>query len=158
MSIPTDSERTAPLSVARQAWLSERLAQEPDVRRGRFPFRDTTLARADIEWLLSDLPAAGLDLRGAILRGGDLESLSLTGVLLGLAHRDWVHATQEERRSAAADLSGADLRNARLDRAELSSARLESANLIGARLNGARAAAAIFEHANLSLATCNGAV
>jgi len=47
------SWRTGPeIDAERQKFLTERLAIAPDIQRGIYPFKDVSLTRADIEWLL----------------------------------------------------------------------------------------------------------
>src|SRR5260370_30594710 len=48
------SWRTEPeIGRARQAYLAERRAIKPDIQQGTYPFKDITLTRADVEWLLA---------------------------------------------------------------------------------------------------------
>ncbi|MBV9259112.1 MAG: hypothetical protein JO215_13945, partial [Ktedonobacteraceae bacterium] len=45
--------RTEPeIDLDRQAFLSMQRMITPDIERGRYPFKDIKLGRADIEWLL----------------------------------------------------------------------------------------------------------
>src|SRR5437763_4829986 len=97
---PSFSWRTEPeIDTERQKFLSERLAINPDIQRGIYPFKDVKLNRADIEWLLmthegghgpvdwNDIRQrnrVGLDLRGADLRHVDLRNLPLTRMRSGL--------------------------------------------------------------------------
>ena len=75
--------RTEPeIDNERQAYLTRQLALLPDPQRGVYPFKDISLSRADIEWLLTThqqqgpvewtdpqrRTRLGLDLRGADLR------------------------------------------------------------------------------------------
>src|SRR5215471_16432441 len=77
--------RTEPdIDQARKATLDRLRASGTSVKHNRYPFKDVTLSRADVEWLLAthedgrgpvrweDEPERsreGLDLRGADLRG-----------------------------------------------------------------------------------------
>ena len=71
------------IDFERQKFLTQRIAIQPDIQRGIYPFKDVKLTRADIEWLLithakgrgpvdwNDVQqrgGIGLDLRGADLR------------------------------------------------------------------------------------------
>ena len=48
------SWRTEPeIDFERQKFLTQRLAVQPDIQRGIYPFKDVKLSRADIEWLLA---------------------------------------------------------------------------------------------------------
>src|SRR5438552_11503858 len=92
-SVPGLSWRTEPeLDSARKTYLAERLAIPSDIQQGVYPFKDVSLSRADIEWLLvthedqlgpvnwsnvDQRTRVGLDLRGADLRQINLHSLPL---------------------------------------------------------------------------------
>lgn len=146
----------------RQAFLAERRAIAPDVRRSVYPFAGMTLTRADVEWLLAahddgrgpvdwsdeaQRARPGLDLRGADLRGANLRNLPLANLRGGLTG-----ATAEQRAVAALHLEGADLRQAHLEGADLREARLT-----GAILDGVHAATAQFVKAHLTKASLRAA-
>src|SRR5438045_324001 len=47
--------RTEPeIDAERQAYLTQRLAIQPDLEEGIYPFKDIKLGRADVEWLLAN--------------------------------------------------------------------------------------------------------
>jgi len=145
--------RTEPeIDAARQAEMAEHLHTRLDIKRGQYPFRDVTLTRADIEWLLAthengrgpvfiqDLGRSdrwGLDLRGADLRGLDLHRLPLARTRFALTATEWLSATPEQREWAAAHLEGANLFKARLERIHGIQAHFEGADLRLAHLEGA---------------------
>src|SRR5438034_9347913 len=96
------------IDAERKRFLAERLAIEPDIKQGIFPFKDIKLARADVEWLLANHEKGrgpvdwsdehqrerlGLDLRGADLRHVDLRNLPLARMLGGLSRKKWQFAT-----------------------------------------------------------------
>ncbi len=144
--------RTEPeIDIDRQTFLAERLAIEPDVKLGIYPFKDVKLTRADIEWLLANhengrgpvdwtdeqqRERSGLDLRGANLRNVDLRDLPLTRMLGGLSRRKWQAATLEQRDMAAVHFEGADLSRAHLEEAVLQGAHLERATLREVHMQG----------------------
>lgn len=145
--------RTQPeIDAERQRFLQERLAIEPDVQRGMYPFKGIALTRADVEWLLAahedgrgpvdwndeqQRGRLGLDLRGADLRHVDLRGLPLARIRGGLVRREWSHATPEQREAAALHLEGADLSEAHLEGAILRGAHLQDATLRKAFLRDA---------------------
>lgn len=145
--------RTEPeIDAERQQFLRERLAIQPDVQRGIYPFKGITLTRADVEWLLAthedgrgsvdwddekQRGRMGLDLCGADLRHVDLHGLPLVRIHGGLVRREWSHATPEQREAAALHLEGADLSEAHLEGAILRGAHLQGATLHKAFLRDA---------------------
>ncbi|HLI08800.1 MAG TPA: pentapeptide repeat-containing protein [Ktedonobacteraceae bacterium] len=145
--------RTEPeIDAERQRFLRERLAIQPDVNQGIYPFKGVKLTRADVEWLLvthedgrgpvdwddeKQRGRLGLDLRGADLRHVDLHGLPLARIHGGLVRREWSHATPEQREAAALHLEGADLSEAHLEGAILRGAHLQSATLRKASLRDA---------------------
>jgi uncharacterized protein YjbI with pentapeptide repeats len=169
------SWRTEPeIGHVRQAYLTERRAVKPDIQQGIYPFKDITLTRADVEWLLethesggidgpvdwhepSQREREGVDLRGADLREADLHSLPLARMRGGLLADDWPHTSRKLRESAAARLDGADLSRAHLEGSSLRVAHLVGASLFQAHLEGATLVAAHLEGANLFEAHLAGA-
>ncbi len=140
------------IDAERQRFLRERLAIQPDVQRGIYPFKGIALTRADVEWLLAthengrgpvdwddeqQRGRLGLDLRGADLRHVDLHGLPLARIHAGLVRREWSHATPEQREAAALHLEGADLSEAHLEGAILRGAHLQDATLRKAFLRDA---------------------
>src|SRR2546422_4583084 len=150
---PSFSWRTEPeIDAERQKFLAERLTITPDIQRGRYPFKDVKLTRADIEWLLitheggrgpvdwndvQQRSRIGLDLRGADLHRVDLRSLPLTRTRGGLTREEWNPTTLEQRHMAGVHLQGADLGEAHLEGAILQGAHLEGATLRGTHLEEA---------------------
>src|SRR5436309_7083074 len=124
----------ADIDSERKVYLGERLAITPDIRQGVYPFKDVTLSRADVEWLLAthedrhgptdwsdkrERTHPGLDLRGADLRQVNLSGLPLARMLGG---RNWVAefpSADEQRDMARLHLEGADLGGAHLEEAFL---------------------------------------
>jgi Pentapeptide repeats (8 copies) len=177
--------RTEPeIDELRQQYLAERRKTiTPDLAQGSYPFKgvEPKLTRADIEWLL----ATHEDERGPVvwhdekekpylerqpgldLRGADLHELVLTGLPLsrlrgGLDLDEWVHASPEQRASAAALLHGAILEGAHLEDATLIESHLEAAmlseaHLAYARLRCARLERAVLERARLTSTDLRGA-
>ena len=99
--------RTEPeVSTERQRELAEHrdgTTYIPDISTGQYPFKDVSLSRADIEWLLHNHEngrgpvqwedkrqrgRVGLDLRGALLNGIDLTGLPLARMLGGFTVQD----------------------------------------------------------------------
>ncbi|MBA3823933.1 MAG: pentapeptide repeat-containing protein, partial [Ktedonobacterales bacterium] len=155
--------RTEPeISTLRQSELERRRRDiEPHIEKGRYPFREVRLSRADVEWLLAthedgrgpvtlaDLAQKdhiGIDLRGAKLEKVDLSGLPLTRMLGGLTHEERRKSTHLQRHMAAINLEEANLDRCPLQQAALGRARLQHANfeyaelqeadLGGARLQG----------------------
>jgi uncharacterized protein YjbI with pentapeptide repeats len=175
--------RTEPeIELERQKFLSERLAIEPDVKSGIYPFKDIKLTRADIEWLLANhekgrgpvdwsdeyqRERSGIDLRGADLRQVDLRNLPLARLYGGLTRNEWQSTTLERRDMAGVHLERAILSEAHLERAILQGAHLDGATLRGVHLQGAALFKAYlrdtylrdahFEQANLKGAWLEGA-
>ena len=151
------------IDFKRQQALRQRLAIQPDLEEGIYPFKDFKLDRADIEWLLANhedgrgpvdwhdplqSDRLGLDLRGANLRGVNLHGLPLSHMLGGLNWRER-YRTPERREMAAVHLEGAVLSEAHLERAELYMAYLERADLYMAHLANASLRKAHLEGASL---------
>ena len=145
--------RTEPeIDLDRQKCLTQRLAIQPDIQQGIYPFKEVKLTRADIEWLLTTHQAGqgpidwndvqqrkswGLDLRGADLRQVDLRNLPLTRTRGGLTREEWNLTTLEQRHMAGVHLEGVDLSEAHLEGAILEGAYLEGATLRGTYLQEA---------------------
>src|SRR5579872_906560 len=156
----------------RQHYLTERLANTPDVRQGIYPFKDIKLNRADIEWLLathengrgpvdysdeSQRQRVGLDLRGADLRGVDLHNLPLARIIGDVTWREWPDLTEEQHISAAIHFERADLKGAHLEGAELEYAFFEGTDLRRAHLEDANLAVTQMQRAYLEGANFTGA-
>lgn len=149
----TPAWRTQPeIDAERQQFLRERLAIQPDVNQGIYPFKGITLTRADVEWLLvmhedgrgpvnwddeRQRSRMGLDLRGADLRHVDLRGLPLARIRGGLVRGEWSKVSLEQRESAALHFEGADLSEAHLEGAILRGAHLQGATLRKAFLQDA---------------------
>jgi uncharacterized protein YjbI with pentapeptide repeats len=163
----------------RQKYLDERRQITPDMKEGKYPFKDIKLTRADVEWLLathengkgpvvwndiSQRTRRGIDLCGADLCYVDLRHLPLTRLHAGLSYD--LHPSKEERNKAAIRLQGADLRYTHLEGANLSwadlkdadiwRAHLEEADIHKARLHGAYLIEAHIENTYLSRAHLEG--
>src|SRR5579884_2041317 len=139
-----------------------------DIERGMYPFKGVRLSRADVEWLLAleeqrgaeahnatsnsgkQQQAFGLDVRGADLSGANLSHLPLMGLHAGLSLEEGRHATVEQSKQAAANLTKADLSHAKMQRAQLSWATLDEAVLVEAHLEGADLGQARLTHAILA--------
>lgn len=157
---------SAPISPDRAQELQARLHIVVDPMQSVFPFKDVTLTRADIEWLLihhdggrgpidwSD-PAQrsrqGLDLRGAWLCGEDLSSLPLARLIGGLSTEERLLASKDAREKELRDAAGVHMEGANLTDTHLEGAILRSAHLEGACLFRTR-----FECANLTLLHMEG--
>jgi uncharacterized protein YjbI with pentapeptide repeats len=118
----------------------------PDIYPFRiYPFKDIRLTRADVEWLLathengrgpviwsdeSHRKREGLNLRGANLRGEDLDNLPLAKV-------DLDGARLEEAKLSLAYLEGAIFDKAQLEKADLAGASLDGASFMEAQANEA---------------------
>jgi len=171
--------RTEPeISSERQEYLSKRWAIEPNVELGIYPFKDISLDRADIEWLLANLNSGnlhgpinwtdeihrsreGLDLRGANLHGTDLQYLPLAALRAGLASdiiteldADFYlrlyhpYSYAKENRPNTAK-SPSELAEEVDRKMNSASADFGQANLIGTHLEGAELSVANFEDAVL---------
>ncbi|HEX8036001.1 MAG TPA: pentapeptide repeat-containing protein, partial [Ktedonobacterales bacterium] len=160
------------ISEDRQLFLMERLKIQPDWRQGIFPFKDSVLMRADVEWLLTLMPALeshersheesdeeplGLDLRGADLRRSDLSGLPLMRMRGSLTLDEWLMAADEQRDMATVRLDRANLRNTHLENAILVGAHMGRAELDGAHLEGAALVETHLERASLQRAYLEGA-
>src|SRR5258708_38840395 len=168
--------RTKPeIGADRQAFLARRLLDRPqgnEVDSDIYPFKGITLDRADVEWLLANQDQEqwssewhlrneggvkrGLDLRGAILSGVDLDRLPLYELRGGLDSEEWFE--NEPAREPAAihlehavlfrvRLQGSEMRSAHLEGADLRYARLEGVTLRGGHLEGADLRYAFFDRA-----------
>lgn len=147
--------RTEPeLSEGRQRFLALRRAIVPNVNQGIYPFKDITLDRADVEWLLATHesgglrgpvnwhdPAqwtrAGLDLRGADVSGVDLHGLPLARLRGSLTEGEYLAASPDQRQAAAVRFTKAKLYSASLEGSALNSASMEGADLYEAHLEEA---------------------
>jgi uncharacterized protein YjbI with pentapeptide repeats len=138
----TESE----ISGERQRFLRQCLLVAPDVQQGVYPFREISLTRADIEWLLTtheqghgpiewskpeQRAREGIDLRGARMEHVDLRNLPIACLRGGLTQEEWVGATLEQRDQAGVHLERADLSGAHLEGAILRGAFLQDATLRG---------------------------
>src|SRR5260370_28084904 len=146
---------------ARQRYLAEHRAIQPDIKEGIYPFGGVTLTRADVEWLLATHESGGLrgpvdwhdatqhtregiDLRGAVLKGAVLSELPLAKVRCGLDVAEWGATSAAGLDAAAAHVQqcmlvashveGACLNRVHLERAECAAAHLEQATLVEAHL------------------------
>src|SRR5947207_15939159 len=73
------SWRTEPeIDANRQKYLKDCLTIVPDYEQGRYPFRDVSLSRADVEWLLAR-PKSRSKLH---LQASDLQKIDLSGLAL----------------------------------------------------------------------------
>lgn len=158
--------RTEPeIDTKRQEYLARRRDIVPNIEQGIYPYKDISLSRADVEWLLATHENGRgpvdwsdehmwrrkrLDLRGADLRQIDLSNLPLTHMRGGLSKKDTMLATPEQCEMASVRLDGADLHWAHLERASLFRAHLAGANLSRARLEGTFLVGAHLERANLT--------
>jgi uncharacterized protein YjbI with pentapeptide repeats len=171
--------RTEPeIDEERQRYLAERRAALPDMEQGIYPFKDTKLNRADVEWLLAmhesrgtvgpvwwaeekdkpeDERRVGLDLRGADLREALLGGLPLARIRGSLAQSEFppnfVEQPDLEMPSFPLLTAVAVSASANLEEADLHEAHLEHALLNGVRLRGAWLRAAHLEGAELAGAT-----
>lgn len=157
--------RTEPeIDRERQRYLAERRAITPDLEQGIYPFRNITLNRADVEWLLvthengkgpvdwsneSQLQREGLDLRGVNLSQENLSGLPLTRMRSGLLPGEWQTSTEEQRSASVVHLEATNLASAQLQGAELAAAQLQNVSLVGAQLQGATLRWAQLQGANL---------
>ncbi len=157
--------RTEPeIASERQRFLAIRRDIQPNIAHGIYPFKDISLRRADVEWLLAthesggvrgpvdwkasqaappDQRRTGLDLRGADLRGENLRDLPLVSLQGGL-HRalDTVLAESEgvtlyQQRAAAIHLEGSDISEAHFEGACLDGANCQEALVRNAYFEGA---------------------
>lgn len=163
----------------RQRFLSERRMINPDVRKGKYPFRDQNgsieLHRADLEWLLATHESdgvvgpvewaneqhqhrTGLDLRGADLRKAKLERLPLARAQLsfaGVEQRTYPDPITDEQASWSVAQVGkltvveAELQGAYLNGLDLEEVHLEETNLERAEISGANLSGAFIKSANL---------
>jgi uncharacterized protein YjbI with pentapeptide repeats len=163
----------APIDEQRQQLLSSCVQGGVDIEQGKYPFKGMRLSRADVEWLLvaeesrsaeestgggsSRKPLRGLDVRGADLSGVDLSHLPLMRLHAGLSLEEGRHATVEQSRQAAANLSKADMSYAQVQGAHLSWAILDGAVLVEAHLEGADLGKATLKRAILAGTYVEGA-
>jgi hypothetical protein len=101
-------------------------------------------------WLANEEGGAKANLKGADLKGAELECADLKGA--NLEGADLKGANLADADLSEANLSGADLSEANLEWAILNSANLRSANLRSANLNSANFRSANFKGADLSQA------
>ncbi|MGI9061889.1 MAG: hypothetical protein ACR2H5_25320 [Ktedonobacteraceae bacterium] len=124
----------AEITEKQKTFLAECLRVVPDIKQGIYPFKETRLARADIEWLLATHQGGrglvewhnpmqhlriGLDLRGANLIGVDLHALPLSRIHAGLTETERADTAARQRAMAAVQLQGANLFEAHLEGAFL---------------------------------------
>lgn len=170
------------IDLKRQQFLSERRAIVPNIEKGIYPFKDVKLYRADVEWLLatheqgrgpidwsdeSQREHKGLDLRGAILIGENLQELPLTRLRAGLDWGEGSNLTLDQIKQAATHFEHADLRDTHLEdailcythfeHARLSYAYVNKANMVGVRLVNATLINTCLQEADLSEARCEDA-
>jgi hypothetical protein len=157
--------RTEPeIDTERQKYLAERRNITPDIEQGIYPFGESKLNRADVEWLLathengrgpvdwndeSQRKREGLDLRGANLRRENLSGLPLARMRGGVTNAEWWHLTEEQTTKAAVQLQEAHLVGAQLQEAHLVGAQLQEADLVGAQLQKAHLVGAQVQGADL---------
>ena len=167
------SWRTEPeVDAQRQQFLSQCLMTVPDIQRVIYSFKDVTLTRADIEWLLvnheqgqgpidwndsAQRERRSLDLRGADLRHINLRGLPLAFLRGGLTQAEWIATTLEQRAQAGIHLEHADLSDAHLEGAVLRGAFLQNASLRHTHLEHAILFQAHLEQAYLRKAHLEGA-
>ncbi|HCI82682.1 MAG TPA: hypothetical protein DHW02_23655, partial [Ktedonobacter sp.] len=175
--------RTEPdIDAERQQFLHQHQVLTPDIYKGLYPFKDVSLTRADVEWLLmtheqgrgpidwsdeAQRERQGLDLRGANLQHVNLRGLPLAGMVGGLSKAEWIVTTLEQRAQAGVHLEHADMSEAHLEGAVLRGAFLQSASfrithmeqatLFQAHLEQAYLRRAHLEGANLMYAHLEGA-
>lgn len=119
--------RTRPeIDIARQEELAQYRKIAPDIEKGRYPFKDVKLSRADVEWLLSTHESGGmrglvdcsderqreregLDVRGARLQEENLGGLPLARIRGGLTLDECMRSSKEQREMAAVHLQEAKL-------------------------------------------------
>ncbi len=155
--------REPEIDEERQRFLAERRSITPDLEKDIYPFKDITLDRADVEWLLathengrgpidwsdeSQRDRFGLDLRGADLRGAHLGNLPLAcmgRVESEIAEEFDMKFHLDRNDAATMHLEGASLSGAHLENADFTKANLEKAHFIDAHLERAT-----FNYANLN--------
>lgn len=167
--------RTEPeIGNVRQAYLIEQRAIHADFEQDNYPFKDISLDRADVEWLLAthengwgpviwsdekQRSRKGLDLRGACLNQVDLSGLPLACMIGGLDMISNPAINSNRRKKAAVNLDGANLRQTHLEGAIIYNVSAKDASLQGAflqmakvrwgRLEGSRLRDAHLEEADL---------
>jgi uncharacterized protein YjbI with pentapeptide repeats len=175
--------RTEPeIEEDRQQFLAERRAVQPDIEKAIYPFKDITLDRADVEWLLATHASdgmqgpvnwsdekqrhrAGLDLRGADLRGAKLAKLPLARLHAGLLDEEFTMAgivtpaqpDSEIPWTFAATGDHEVEAAAHMESTDLREAHLEGASLTHVNLTGAFLLGAHLEHASANTLQLDGA-
>jgi uncharacterized protein YjbI with pentapeptide repeats len=161
------------LDEERQRQLLDYAQRGVDIEHAIYPFKDVKLSRADVEWLIAmheqseyaqqtgengkqALPI-GLDVRGADLSAVDLSALPLAGLRAGLSLDESRHATIEQSKAAAANLTRADLSYAQVQRAHLSWVLLHETVLVETHLEGADLGKASLKQAILAGTHLEGA-
>ncbi|MBU3031812.1 pentapeptide repeat-containing protein [Paracoccus marinaquae] len=171
----SDAEPADFLEHQQQLWCDKELPAAPQNKGARCVAAFENMAgRYAVEWqktrrdalaLLPRRNLAGVDLRGAVLRGARMERADLSLARMERADLSWARmegAVLFDARMEGADLrgarmEGADLRGARMERADLRGARMEGADLRGARMEGADLWQARMERADLRGARMEGA-
>ena len=157
--------RTEPeIGRVQQAYLTEQRAIPSDFEQDMYPFKDISLSRADVEWLLAthengrgpvmwsdehQRSRKGLDLRGARLNQVDLSGLPLACTIGGLDMISNPAINSSRRKKAAISLDGANLRQTHLEGAILYNVSAKGASLQGAFLQKAKARWARLEESRL---------
>ena len=173
------SWRTEPeIDKQRQIFLEQRRTIVPDIRAGIYPFKNVSLTRADIEWLLvthenghgpidwndeSQRKREGLDIRGANLQGVNLSGLPLARLCAGLSYDEGHEITPQQIEIASVNLENADLRDTHLEGANLSYVLMQKAImfktiLTDANMPGANLEEAALYHARLEGTDATGAI
>lgn len=166
--------RTEPeIDTERQEYLAERLGIIPDREQGMYPFKNTKLSRADVEWLLAthedgrgpvdwhdekQREREGLDLRGADLSKVNLSGLPLARTYWGLFWYARSNETEEHLEMAAAYLEGTDFRETHLEGSCFRGANLKKANLSKAHLSQAELSRTNLSSSNLREADMHKAI
>jgi Pentapeptide repeats (8 copies) len=152
--------RTQPqLDGARQRFLAERRAVQPDIEQGIYPFRDESgairLTRADVEWLAATHEDNG------VVGPADLhaEQVQWSAVARLWRPDEFVAAYERVRwaQRRGPDLRGADLAGVDLRRLPLARAGLRAARLVAADLREADLRQAVLHDADLRQAIVCGA-
>jgi uncharacterized protein YjbI with pentapeptide repeats len=177
--------RTEPeIDAERQRYLTECRAIAPNVEKGLYPFKDITLDRADVEWLLATHESGGqvgpvqwndpnqkedalkrlginlayANLQGAKLQGLPLANTCMVGIIGGRQDSELSSGeTVIIRQQIAVHLEGADLRHVDLTKAVLSGAYLNRTDLSWACLVNAKFSTAFMGGADLFRAQLMGA-
>jgi uncharacterized protein YjbI with pentapeptide repeats len=151
------------IDPARQRFLAERRAIQPDFPQGIYPFKDLALTRADVEWLLTTHEAEGKrgpvdasDLQamswmvwetyirdrrghriGLDLRGADLGGADLSGLPLARLRASLAPTERDSLNDPRARQEALARARVRLTGANLRGTHLEQAVLLGAALDDA---------------------